>query len=46
MDYLSARKAQKLVEGISAATGLSVQLLIRRRPANGPVLETSWNSPS
>jgi hypothetical protein len=33
MDYLSARKAQKLAEGISAATGLPVHLLIRRRPA-------------
>jgi hypothetical protein len=46
MDYLSARKAQKLAEGISAATGLPVQLLIRRRQADGPVLETSWNPPS
>ena len=37
MDYLTARKAQKLAQGISDITGLPVQLLTRIRQADGRV---------
>jgi hypothetical protein len=46
IDYLTARKAQKLAQGISDITGLPVQLLTRIRQADGRVQEISWNPPS
>lgn len=45
IDYLSARQAQRLGEGITTATGLPVLLLKRRRQADGIIRETSWNPP-
>jgi hypothetical protein len=46
MDYLSARDAQVLAEGISGAIGLPVLLLARGRRADGAIRETSWIQPS
>lgn len=44
-DYLSARDAQKLAEGISAATGLPALLATRIRQEGGTVREAVWNPP-
>lgn len=43
MDYLNARNSQVLAEGVSAASGLPVRLLTRRRQADGTIREAPWN---
>lgn len=46
MDYLGARDAQMLADGVSAAVGLPVRLLTRSRQADGSIQEASWRPPS
>lgn len=46
LTFHSVRENQKISEGISAATGLSVRNIIRLRLANGTVLETPWEPSS
>ena len=46
MDYLTARDAQKLADGISAATGLPVRCLTRRQQKDETVQEAPWNPPT
>jgi hypothetical protein len=45
IDYLSARQAQRLGEGITTAIGLPVLLLKRRRQADGTIREISLSPP-